>query len=83
MIYTGEQQQEKFGSQNPEYVDSLHYLAEFYLQQKRYSDAEPLLIESLQRRKHALGERHPDTIVSIDTLADLYDTLGRHCRLLL
>jgi hypothetical protein len=35
-------------------------LAEVYLAQRRYSDAEPLLKEALQIQERALGPAHPE-----------------------
>jgi hypothetical protein len=72
----GEAQKGRHGSNHPEYLDSLQHLAEFYLSQQRHTDAEPLLVECLERRKHTLGPQHADTIHSIDTLANLYEVLG-------
>ncbi len=74
----GEQQRSKLGSSHPDYLDTLQYLAEFYLQRDRLTDAEPILIECLERRKHTLGAEHPDSIHTLDTLANLYDVTGKN-----
>ena len=47
--------------------------------QRRLTDAEPILIECLERRKHALGPQHPDSVHTLDTLANLYDVTGMCC----
>lgn len=76
-LLPGEQQKGKLGAQHPDYLDSLQYLAEFYLDLSRHADAEPILIECLERRKGVLGPEHPDTIHTLDLLANLYDVLGK------
>ena len=41
-----------------------------------YAKAEPLSRQSLQIRKQALGEKHPDYATSLDNLATLHEDLG-------
>ena len=48
------------------------------LNQGRYGEAEPLLEQVLQLRREVLGERHPDTLASLDNLAALYLNQGRY-----
>lgn len=73
----GEQEKGKMGPNHPDYLDSLQYLAEFYLDLNRHTYAEPILIECLERRKNVLGPQNPDTIHTLDLLANLYDVLGK------
>ena len=39
-------------------------------------EARPLLGEALQARRETLGDRHPDTLNSIGSMADLLRTTG-------
>lgn len=73
---SGEQQKAKHGPYHPDYLDTLQYLADYYLQCTRLNDAEPILIECLEGRKFALGAQHMDTVHTMDTLANLYDVTG-------
>jgi serine/threonine protein kinase len=43
-----------------------------------YPQAEPLLERALAERRRVLGEDHPDTLGSMNHLADLYGDQGRH-----
>jgi tetratricopeptide (TPR) repeat protein len=46
-------------------------LAGLYGQQGRYDQAEPLFVKTLEVRRRALGEEHPDTLLSMRNLAEL------------
>ena len=65
-------------SKSPEVATSLDRLAGLYLDQGRYSEAEPLYSRALQLRKAALGARHPDTATSQNNLALLHHLQGRY-----
>ena len=41
-----------------------------------YEKAEPLFVDCLQRSRVALGDNHPSTLISIDSLAGLYESQG-------
>ena len=43
----------------------------------RYYDAEKLLIEIIESRRRILGETHPNTLESINTLIELYEIRGK------
>jgi CHAT domain-containing protein len=47
-----------------------------YREMREYSKAEPLLRQSLAIRKEALGEKHPDYGIALNSLALLYRDLG-------
>ncbi|CCI31016.1 Similar to tr/Q7NLR0/Q7NLR0 (fragment) [Microcystis sp. T1-4] len=47
-------------------------MAELYRVQGRYSEAEPLYQQALAIRKQQLGDNHPDTATSLNSLATLY-----------
>ena len=46
--------------------------------QGRYGEAEPLYAQALALSREILGEGHPDTLVSLNNLASLYDNQGRY-----
>ncbi|MBU0756421.1 MAG: tetratricopeptide repeat protein, partial [Planctomycetes bacterium] len=46
----------------------------------RFSDAAPLLEDSVEIRRRALGTDHPDTLISIDALSLLYKDQGQYER---
>lgn len=44
----------------------------------QYDDAEKLLIETIESRSRVLGQRHPNTLESINALVALYEIRGKH-----
>ena len=48
----------------------------------KFAEALPLLKKSLRLHTEVLGERHPDTLVSLGVLALTYNNLGRHAEAL-
>ena len=56
---------------------SLNNLAVLYYSQGWYNDAKPLFLQSLDIRKHQLGDYHPDVANSLNNLAELYRVQGR------
>jgi len=52
-------------------------LAILYKEQKRYNEAEPLLLEAIEGRKQKLGQQHPDTFDSVRNLIELYEAWGK------
>ena len=48
-----------------------------YQRQGRYSEAEPLYRRALEARERVLGTEHPDTLISVNNLAALYQAQGR------
>jgi len=59
-------------------ANSLNNLAVLYEYQGRYNDAEPLYLQSLDIRKHQLGDDHPFVASSLNNLAGLYRSQGRY-----
>jgi len=57
---------------------SINNLAALYFSQKRYREAEPLLIKALQLGEKILGKEHPETLTSVNNLALLYQSQGRY-----
>ncbi|NJO81000.1 MAG: tetratricopeptide repeat protein [Cyanobacteria bacterium RM1_2_2] len=50
----------------------------YLLDQGRYREAEPLLVQSLLICEQHLGETHPDVASSLNNLAGLYQSQGRY-----
>ena len=46
-------------------------LAGLYLLQKRWEEAEPLILDVLARQRRVLGSEHSDTLKSMNNLAAL------------
>ena len=57
-------------------------LASLYKSQGQYAKAQPLLEETLRRRRKVLGEAHPSTLNSMATLASLYIYQGQFTKAL-
>ena len=51
--------------------------AELYRDQKKFDDAEELLLEAIEGRRLKLSETHPHTIESIKNLIDLYEAWNK------
>ncbi|MBN2269164.1 MAG: serine/threonine protein kinase [Sedimentisphaerales bacterium] len=56
----------------PPVVDYMGKLAEWYYEQGRYEEAEPLYLERLEIQEQLLGKEHPDVLGSTKDLAYLY-----------
>ncbi|KAG9077587.1 hypothetical protein FRC06_008823, partial [Ceratobasidium sp. 370] len=54
----------------------MHSLANTYYQQGQYDKAEALQVQTLEGRREALGEQHPDTLSASNALLTTYDKLG-------
>jgi tetratricopeptide (TPR) repeat protein len=48
-----------------------------YYQQGQFQQAQALAEKAFKIRKNILGEKHPDTLVSLNNLAGIYSELGR------
>jgi tetratricopeptide (TPR) repeat protein len=60
------------------FASTLDNLAQVYLFQGRYADAEPLFKRSLAIREKVLGSDHPNVAISLSDLAELYQAQGRY-----
>ncbi|KAH0566353.1 hypothetical protein GP486_000259 [Trichoglossum hirsutum] len=60
------------GSSHPNTLMAMSNLAVTYGAQGRWSDAEPLQVEVLERRKKVFGEAHPNTLRTMARLAITY-----------
>jgi tetratricopeptide (TPR) repeat protein len=54
----------------------LHYLAHLYNGQRKYSKAEPLCSLAQEITRQHLGDKHPDMIPILQTLAVIYENMG-------
>ena len=52
-------------------------LASIYRNQGKWKEAEALEVLVLEKRKHLLGEEHPDTLTSMANLAFTYSDQGK------
>jgi Tetratricopeptide repeat len=50
----------------------MHNLASTFHNQRRWKEAEKLFIEVIEARKSVLGQKHPDTRISMDSLSKIY-----------
>ena len=66
------------GPDHPYVAGALNNLAEMYLNQGHYAEAEPLFKRSLSIREKGLGPDHPDVANSLNNLAELYRSQGRY-----
>ncbi|KAG9079372.1 hypothetical protein FRC06_007772 [Ceratobasidium sp. 370] len=64
---------------NPSAIDAndAAYFARVYEENGRWNDAKPLEVLVLNARKQMLGERHPDTLTSMNNLAVTHSRQGR------
>jgi tetratricopeptide (TPR) repeat protein len=60
-----------------EIASSMFDLGSLYDQMGKFEESEPLLLESLEMRKQKLGEKHADTLFTLNGLACLYTHLKR------
>jgi Flp pilus assembly protein TadD len=65
-------------NKDTKFASSLHGLALLYDSQGEYSNAEPLLLQSLEIKKRQLGADHPDVATSFNNLALLYELQGKY-----
>jgi tetratricopeptide (TPR) repeat protein len=66
-----------FGPQHPDTLTAKHSLALVFTSQGRHTDAENLLVHVLAARERVLGISHPHTRNTINSLAEVYENLGR------
>ena len=61
-----------------EKANRLNEMALLYYDQGRYSEAEPLYLQSLELYKKLLGKEHPKIAASLNNLAEIYKSQGRY-----
>lgn len=70
--------EEAFGIDDPDTLISVTNLGYLYLEQRRYADAEPLLLRALAASERVLGMEHPNTLIFVNGLGDIYVGQGRY-----
>ena len=60
------------GKEHPSTLLSINSLAQLYVDQGRYGDAEPLYRRVLDAQERTFGREHPNTLTSVNNLANLY-----------
>jgi tetratricopeptide (TPR) repeat protein len=63
--------EQQLGKDHPSNVDILQNLALFYVKTGEFTEAEPLLIRVLDLQTTFLGEEHPDTIRTQESLMNV------------
>ncbi|MEL0587915.1 MAG: tetratricopeptide repeat protein, partial [Planktothrix rubescens PR222] len=67
-----------WGKNHPNIAASCNNLAELYRSQGRYSEAEPLYLESVAIIRQSLPPNHADLARGFNNLAVLYESQGRY-----
>ncbi len=57
---------------------SMNNLGSFLLEQAKYSEAEPILRETVARRKEVYGPEHDEVAISLNQLANVHYRLGNY-----
>ena len=66
------------GEEHPDTLASMQSLANLYSNQARYTEAEPLMLQTIDISKRVRGEEHRSTLVSMSNLAQLYGARARY-----
>jgi len=66
--------QQRFKMQDEKVLRQLVGLADLYVEQARYGEAESLLLQQFQSRRTQFGPEHPHTIESLRELVNLYES---------
>ncbi len=66
------------GPEHPDVARSLNSLAELYMEQGKYGEAEPLCNQALAIDTKVLGPEHPDVAFTLNSLAVLYQEEGKY-----
>ncbi|KAN0067445.1 TPR-like protein [Elaphomyces granulatus] len=70
--------QKTLGSENPNTLHAMYYLAVSYSDLGRYQEAMDLMEETFEASQKTLGSEHPDTLRAMHYLATSYSYLGRY-----
>jgi tetratricopeptide (TPR) repeat protein/CHAT domain-containing protein len=77
-IETCEIARRDLGEAHPEYGSCLSNMALIYEATGKYTQAEPLLKQSLEISRKAFGENDPDFVASLNNLANFYTAAGKY-----
>jgi non-specific serine/threonine protein kinase/serine/threonine-protein kinase len=70
---TVQETQCRLGMQDSRALGQLLGLAKLYIEQSRYGEAEPLLLQAYQRKENLFGREHSSTINMLNQLVSLYE----------
>ena len=68
---------QQLGSEHPEVIHYMLYLAQLHIDQERYEEAEELFIKAFDGRRLKLGDTHPHTLESLNNLINLYEAWNK------
>jgi tetratricopeptide (TPR) repeat protein len=63
---------------NPESLETINEIAEVFVDEGKYREAEPLFLRVLEARRRALGDRDPATLATMNALGAVYANEGRY-----
>jgi tetratricopeptide (TPR) repeat protein len=63
---------------NPESLQTMNDIAEVFVDESKYREAEPLFLRVLEKRRRVQGERDPATLNTMNALAAVYANEGRY-----
>jgi tetratricopeptide (TPR) repeat protein len=58
----------------------MSHLGDAYRDQKKFAQAEALLTEAAEAQGHAVGPEHPDTLLTLDSLAQVHHDEGKYAQ---
>jgi tetratricopeptide (TPR) repeat protein len=67
----------QMGSEHPQVIPYMLYLAQLRIDQERYDDAEKLFLDAYDVSCVKLGDTHTQTLKSIKNLVDLYEAWNK------
>ena len=68
--------EKSLGPEDPLVAVAVENIGLLYFAQRRYSEAEPLILRSIDLHEKILGADHPDTANSVTSLGVLYLEVG-------
>jgi len=77
LYQTVQETQLRLETQYDKVLRQLVGLAHLYIEQARYAEAEPLLLQEFQRRAKQFGPQHSHTIDMLNQLASLYESWNK------
>jgi len=69
--------QRRLETQDDKVLRQLEGLADLYVEQARFGDAEPLLLQAFQQRESQFGPKHPHSVDMLDQLVSLYEAWNK------
>jgi len=66
-----------YGHEHINTLTSMNNLASIYMRQRRWTEAEELVMHVAEKLKMVLGELHPQTLIAMSNLSIIHDNQGR------